>query len=166
MVKLDSNDVFKVVLNAQKAGLLDKLPAVKGRIAPGERFFESIQQFLLENVDLEKLDEVLHNLAPAIRYMADETHWEPADFTSDDMFRAVRNMQKMGVFNVLKMKTRVPGPGDRYFEYYQAILVEKIGVENLDRYLHILGQCIKFLASEASLVNLNMNAIKKGGNCA
>lgn len=163
-MKLESSDIFKLVRNARKAGLLDMLPAMNGRIAPGDRFFESFQEFLLKEFDLEKLDEVLYHLAPVIRYMADGAHWEPVDFTSDDMFRAVRNLQKMGIFDVLKRPTRLPGSGDRYFEYYQAILVEKIGVETLDRFLHMLGQCIKFLATDASMVNVK--AGKERRNCA
>jgi hypothetical protein len=152
-MKPEASDLFDAVRNAQKAGLTDLLPAMNGRIAPGERFFESIQSCLQEKVNLEKLDEVLYNCAPVIRHMADESHWTPADFTGDDMFKAVRNLQKMGCFDAIKIKTRLPGDGKRYFEHYQEILTEKIGVETLDRLLHTLGQCIKFLASEESMVN-------------
>ncbi len=163
MVKLDSGDVFRVARNAQEAGLLEPLPSLSGRITPGERFFESVQQWVLEEVDLEKLDEVLYNLAPAIEYMANEAHWEPAEFTAEEMFRAVRNLQRMGVFEVWRTKTGLPGSGDRYFEHYQAILVEKIGVETLDSLLYTLGQCIRFLASEAAMVNVNRT---EGRTCA
>lgn len=162
MVKLDQANVFQVMRHAQKAGLLDLLPPVKYCIAPGERFFESVQSNMLEAIDLEKLDAALYNLAPAIRYMADEAHWEPAEFTSDEMFKAVRNLQRAGVFEISKAKPGWPGAGDRYFEHIQGVLVEKIGAERLDTALHILGQCIKFLASEASMVNVNT----EGRDCA
>ena len=71
MIKLDAGDIFRTAWNAQKAGVLELLPLMHGRIAPGERFFESIQSALLEYVDLERLDEVLYSLAPVFRYMAD-----------------------------------------------------------------------------------------------
>ena len=56
MIKLDAGDIFRTAWNAQKAGVLELLPLMHGRIAPGERFFESIQSALLEYVDLERLD--------------------------------------------------------------------------------------------------------------
>lgn len=154
-MRLDSGDVFHVVKNAQQAGLLDLYPGMNGRIAPGERFFESVQSDLLNKLDLEKLDEVLYNLAPTIHFMADGSRWEPAEFTAEEMFRAVRNLQRMGVFEVSKTHWELPGSGDRYFEYYQEILVNKIGTETLDKLLHTLGQCIKFLATDAAMVNIN-----------
>lgn len=159
-----SQDLFAAARNAQKAGILDLLPAVSAKIAPGERFFESWQRLLLEETDLEKLDEVLYNCEPVIRYMADEVQWKPADFTSDDMFKAIRNLQRIGIFDVLKAKTSLPGSGDRYFEHYQSILLEKVGAETLDYALHTLGQCIKFLSSEAAMVNVN--AGKERRTCA
>lgn len=153
-MKLDSDDVFNVVRNTQKAGLSKLLPSLDGLIAPGERFFESVQSRLLENIDLEQLDAVLDHLAPTIHYMADEAHWAPAEFTAEDMFRAVRNLQRMGAFEVVGAGPKLPGSGDRFFEYYQAILVEKFGVDTLDELLYTLGQCIKFLATDAAMVNV------------
>jgi len=162
-MRLDSSDVFSVVKNAQKAGLL-KLLAMKGHIGPGERFFESVQRSLLEKLDLEKLDVVLYHLAPTLCYMTDEEHWEPAEFTSDDMFKAVRNLQRMGAFDVIKANLQLPGSGDRFFESAQAILVEKLGVETLDNILYTLGQCIKFLATDAAMVNMKSSI--EGRTCA
>lgn len=163
-MKLDSSDVFYVVQNARKAGLSKILPNIDCLIAPGERFFESIQSRLLEEINLERLDEVLEHLAPTFQYMADKAHWEPSEFTSDEMFRAVRNLQRMGVFEVINTKLKLPGSGDRFFEYYQVILVEKLGVETLDSLLHALGQCIKFLATDAAMVNVK--ACIEGRTCA
>lgn len=164
MIKLDAGDIFRTVRNAQKAGILELLPLMQGRIAPGERFFESIQSALLEYVDLERLDEVLYSLAPVFRYMADEQHWEPAAFTSGELFRAVRNLQEMEALAVWRGCLPLPGSGDRYFEHYQAILVERIGTAALDRLLHTLGQCIKFLAADAAMVQVKT---KVGGKpCA
>lgn len=155
MVKLDSNDLFDAAKNAQTAGVLELLPQMEGRIAPGDRFFESFQAYLLETYDLEQLDNVLYNLAPTIRYMSEEAHWEPQEFAGEEMFQAVKNLQKMGVFELCRNKTKLPGAGDRYFEYYQDILVNKIGVEALDHILHIMGQCIRFLSTDAALENVN-----------
>lgn len=163
-MKLDSGDLFKAARNARRTGTLELIPAMKGRIAPGGRFFESFQSYLLEEFDLEKLDNALFHLAPTIHFMADTAHWEPSDFTGEDMFRAVRNLQRMGVFDVVKTKTKLPGGGDRYFEHYQKILVEKIGLETLDSLLHTLGQCIKFLASEEALKNVKIS--DERSNCA
>lgn len=163
-MQLDSGDVFQVVKHAQAAGVLHILPRLNGRIAPGERFFESIQSNLLEYVDLEKLDEVLYNLAPVIHYMADGEHWIPAEFTSDQMFLAVRHLDQMGVFEVLRLRPGLPGEGDRYFEHCQAFLVDRLGVDTLDRLLHVLGQCIGFLASDAAMVNVSID--KGGETCA
>lgn len=163
-MKLNAGELFRAARNAQKAGLLELLPAMNGRIAPGERFFESFQRDLLEKLDLDKLDEVLHYLAPTIRYMADEERWTPEEFTSDDVFRAVRNLQRMGVFEIAKAGLRLPGSGDRFFEYYQAVLTEKIGTERLNSLLHTLGQCIKFLATDAAMVNVK--SIKERRTCA
>lgn len=108
----------------------------------------------METFDLEALDKLLYNLAPTIRYMADQAHWEPAEFTSDEMFRAVLHLQKMGAFEVYKGTLKIPGAGDRFFEYYQDILVHKIGVETMDQILYTLGQCIRFLATDAAMVNM------------
>lgn len=164
MVELDQADVFKVAKNAWNSGLLDLLPSINGRIVPGERFFESVQEWILENADLCKLDTTLHKFAPVIRYMADEAHWTPADFTGDAMFKAVRNLWRFGFFEVLKTQIGLPGGGDRYFEHCQAILVEKIGVARLDEVLHTLGQCIAFLATEAAMVNMDTGT--EGRTCA
>ncbi|MCC8122386.1 MAG: hypothetical protein LIO58_02475 [Oscillospiraceae bacterium] len=153
-MRLRADDVFRVARNAQKAGLFALLPSVDGLATPGERFFESMQSRLLENVNLEQLDTVLNHLAPVIHYMADETHWEPVEFTGEDMFRAVRNLQRMGAFEIINTRLEPPGSGDRFFEHYQTILVEKLGVKTLDELLYTLGQCIKFLATDAAMVNV------------
>ena len=154
MVNFSSTDFFYVVKNANDAGILKLLPLMNGKIEPGNRFFESLQKHVLESYDMAAFDQMLYNLAPTIHYMADPVHWEPADFTAEEMFRAVRALQKMGVLDVFLKKWEIPGPGDRLFEYYQEILVHKIGVETLEKVLHTLGQCIKFLATDAALENM------------
>ncbi len=159
MVELNSNDVFLVMKHAQEAGLLALLPPVEGEQGPGKRFFESVQKDLLESVDLEALDQVLFCLAPTIRYMADEEHWEPAEFSSDDLFWAFLHLQKMGVFQVVKLTVDIPGEGDRFFEHVQRILLDRIGVENMERLLTVLGQCICFLASEEAMVNVTESSV-------
>ncbi len=154
MAELSSDDVFMVMKNAQDAGLLELLPPVSGEQGPGKRFFESVQKDLLERFDLEALDETLYYLAPTIRFMADRSHWEPEEFTSDDLFTAILHLQKMGAFRVMKVEVDIPGPGDRFFEYIQRILLDRIGVENMERLLTVLGQCIRFLASEEAMENI------------
>ena len=86
--------------------------------------------------------------------MADPKHWEPEEFKAEQIFRAVKNLQTMGIFEISKEKLKIPGLGDRFFEHYQEILVRRIGPETIDRALHILGQCIKFLATDDSMVNV------------
>lgn len=155
MVQLVAEDVFQVFKNAQDAGLLDLWPGFQAKMGPGERFFESLQRDLLDKLDIDILDQVLYNMAPVIHYMADPAKWEPAEFTAEEMFQAVKNLQIMGLFEVKKEKTlALPGSGDRFFEYYQDILVHKIGVDTLDRILFILGQCICYLASDDALQNM------------
>lgn len=39
MVELTSDNLFLAVKNAQDAGLLKLLPAMNGKIKPGDRFF-------------------------------------------------------------------------------------------------------------------------------
>lgn len=153
-MELCSSDVFMTVKNAQDAGVLQLFPSLRGEQGPGKRFFESLQSDLLTKLDLEKLDKCLYYLAPTLHFMAEPKHWEPQEFTSDEVFKAVKNLQTMGVFEIPKEKLKVPGAGDRFFEYYQRILVEKIGPENLDRVLFILGQCIHFLASDEAMENM------------
>ncbi|MCC8150459.1 MAG: hypothetical protein LIO96_03115 [Lachnospiraceae bacterium] len=127
-------------------------------------FFESFQRYLLDTFDLKALDQTLCYLAPTFRFLADPAHWEPGEFTSDDMFAAVLHLQKMGVFRVMKTKPQIPGEGDRFFEYYQRILVEKVGVETMDRLLAILAQCIRFLASEEAMENVVKDAAIDGSS--
>ena len=153
MEKFTAEDVFDVVKNAQDVGLLQELPLMQGGYEPGDRYFESIQADLMERVDFEKLDRFLEQLTPAIRFMADPKHWEPAEFTAEEMFLAVKNLQDMGAFEVRRTELSLPGGGDRFFEYYQDILVHQIGVEKLDRILYQLGQCIRFLASDEARTN-------------
>ncbi len=155
MVEFSCNDLFMAASHAQKAGVLKLIPSMNGQLGNGDRFFESFQKFLLEHIDLEKLDSVLYNCAPAIRFLADESHWAPESFTAEEMFEAVRNLQKAGVFDLACVKLSLPGEGDRFFEYYQAVLVKKFGVETLDWLLGVFGQCIKFMASDAFTVNMN-----------
>ena len=155
MEKLTAEDVFDVVKNAQDFGLLGELPLMQGGYKPGDRYFESIQADLMENVDFEKLDQTLNLLAPTIHYMADPKHWEPEEFTAEEMFQAVKNLQEMGVFEFYEHKPALPGGGDRFFEYYQDILIHRIGAEKMDRILYQMGQCIRFLASDAALVNVS-----------
>ena len=154
MVKLSCDDIFDVIKNAQNAGLLGLIPPMYGEIAPGERFFESFQRDVLEKVDLEKLNYLLFNLAPTIHYMTDASRWKPAEFTAEELFEALRHLQQMGAFEVVQEKMKIPGSGDRFFEYYQEILINKIGTETMDKLLHILGQGIQFLATEAAMVNV------------
>lgn len=154
MVKFNSTDFFHVVKNAHAAGILELLPLMNGKIEPGDRFFESLQKYVLDTYELEAFDKMLYNLAPTFAFMADPKHWEPADFTAEEMFRTIRNLQKMGVLDVFLKKWEIPGAGDRVFEYYQEILVHKIGVETLEKVLHTMGQCIRFLATDAALVNM------------
>ncbi|MBQ9031422.1 MAG: hypothetical protein IJ106_08230 [Parasporobacterium sp.] len=153
-MELKSQDVFCTVKNAQDAGVLEMFPSLQGAQGPGLRFFESLQADILKGYDLEKLDLALYHLAPTLHFMADPKHWEPQEFTSSQMFWAVKNLQAMGVFDISNNTLQVPGAGDRFFEYYQKILVEKIGTENLDRLLYTLGQCIAFLASEEAMINV------------
>lgn len=153
-MELQSSDVFMTVKNAQDFGVLELLPSIPGEQGPGKRFFESFQSDLLTKLDLEQLDQSLYYLAPTLHFMANPAHWEAQEFTSSEMFLAVKNLQTMGVFEIPKEKLKVPGAGDRFFEYYQRILVDRIGVETLDRLLYRLGQCIQFLASEEALENV------------
>lgn len=155
MVEFCCNDLFMATKHAQKAGVLELIPSMPGNLGNGDRFFESFQKFLLEHVNLEKLDTVLYNCAPAIQFMADEQHWVPEDFTAEEVFEAVRNLQRTGAFELTDLKMSLPGGGDRFFEYYQKVLVEKVGMETMDWLLHVFGQFIKFLASDAFTVNLN-----------
>lgn len=154
MVELNCSDLFSAARYAQKADLLQLLPAMPGQLGNGERFFESFQKLLLDQVDLEQLDQVLYNCAPAIRFMAEEQHWEAEDFTAEDMFGAVRNLQRAGLFRLIAPSMALPGGGDRFFEHCQRILVDKLGVDTMERLLHTLGQCIKFIASDAFTVNM------------
>ncbi|MCC8152627.1 MAG: hypothetical protein LIO96_14620 [Lachnospiraceae bacterium] len=154
MAELKAEDLFDAVKNAQDAGILELLPPMKREIRPGDRFFESFQSYLLETINLEKLDQAFYYLAPTIAYMADPKHWIPEEFTSDEMFLAVLHMQQMGLSDVIRMRSSVPGAGDRFFEHYQDILVNQIGVEKMDRLLHVFGQCIRFLATDAALENM------------
>ncbi len=154
MVKFRTEDLFDVVCHAQNAGLLELCPSMKGEIKPGDRFFESFQRYLLDTYDLEQVDELLYRLAPTIQFMADEKHWEPAEFSAEQMFDAVLHLQQLGFFEVVKPKFELPGSGDRFFEYYQDILVNKVGVEKLEQILHILGQGICFLATDAAMMNM------------
>ena len=154
MVKLTAENIFQTVKNAQDAGILQEFPGLQAKMGPGERFFESLQRDLLDGLDLEKFDQVLYYLAPTFEFMADEEHWKPADFTAEEMFQAVKNLQLMGAFEVKKEKTlKLPGAGDRFFEYYQDLLVHKIGIEKLDWLLHTLGQGISYLATEEAMEN-------------
>ena len=155
MEKLTAEDVFDVVKNAQDFGLLEELLLMQGGYEPGNRYFESIQTDLMENVDFEKLDRALDLLTPTIRFMANPKHWKPEEFTAEEMFQAMKNLQEMGVFELYKHKPALPGSGDRFFESCQDILVRQIGVEKLDRILYQMGQCIRFLASDAALVNVS-----------
>lgn len=154
MVKFNSTDMFYAVKNAYETGILQLLPIMKGQYKSGDRYYETIQRHILENYDLEAVDQMLENMAPTISYMADSARWEPEDFTAEEMFRAVRNLQKLGVLDIFLKKWEIPGPGDRLFEHYQEILVHKIGVDTLEKVLHTMGQCIRFLATDAALVNL------------
>lgn len=154
MIKLEAEDVFRAVKNAGDAGLLELLPEPGADQGPGQRFFESLQRDLLDYVDLEKLDKTLFFLAPTIQFLGEQRHWEPADFTSSDMFLAVKHLQEMGVFEILKIRMKIPGHGDRFFEHYQDILVKRFGVEAMDRALYVLGQCICFLATEEAMENV------------
>ena len=160
-MELKSTDVFLTMKNAQDAGVLSMLPSLKGAQGPGLRFFESLQSDILTKIDLEKLDEVLYYLAPTLHFMADAAHWEPKEFTSTQVFWAMKNLQTMGAFEVYKEPLKVPGEGDRFFAYYQRILVEKIGVENMDKLLFILGQCIGFLASDEAMENVTKGEMLK-----
>ncbi len=154
MTQLTAENVFQVGKNAQDAGLLEMFPGLRAKMGPGERFFESLQRNLLDDYDMARLDLVLYNLAPAIEFMADPNHWKPADFTAEEMFQAVKNLQLMGAFEVKRESSfTLPGAGDRFFEYYQDILVHKIGAETLDRILYTLGQGISFLATDQALEN-------------
>lgn len=153
-MELNSSDVFMTIKNAQDFGVLDLLPSIQGEQGPGKRLFESFQSDLLTKLDLEQLDESLYYLAPTLHFMADPAHWAEQEFTSSEMFWAMKHLQEMGVFDIPKEKMKVPGAGDRFFEYYQRILVEKIGVETIDGLLYRLGQCIQFLASEEAMENL------------
>ncbi len=154
MVELKAEEVFRTVKYAGEYGLLDSLPTPQAKQGPGLRFFESFQRNLLDMVDLEKLDQALFYLAPAIHFMSEKEHWESADFTSTEMFLAVKHLQEMGVFEISKKKLQIPGAGDRFFEFYQRVFIEKIGVEKMEHLLHTLGQCICFLASEEAMVNV------------
>ena len=156
MVKLTAEDLFDAVKNVKDTGLLELFPGLQGEMGPGKRFFESLQADVLEKTDFENLDRTLFYLAPTIRYMADANHWEPSEFTAEEMFQAVKHLQDMGAFDVIAVKLQIPGGGDRFFEYYQDILVHKIGVETLDQTLYRLGRCIKFLASDEALENRNI----------
>lgn len=153
-MELCSSDVFMTIKNAQDVGIFEMIPSLKGEQGPGKRFFESLQSNLIEKIDLDKLDKCFFYLAPTLHFMANPKHWEPKEFTSNDFFTAVKNLQTMGVFEISKEKLKIPGAGDRFFEYYQRILVEKIGPENLDKLLFILGQCICFLASDEAMENM------------
>ena len=112
-----------------------------------------MQKDLLEKLDLKQLDESLYYLAPTLHFLADPAHWNPAEFTYSELFLAVKHLQEMGIFDIPKEKMKIPGAGDRFFEYYQRILVEKVGAETLDQVLFTLGQCIKYLASEEAMEN-------------
>ena len=154
MTELTAENIFQVVKNAQDAGMLEMFPGLQAKMGPGERFFESLQRDLLDKYDIDQLDLVLYNLAPTITFMADQTHWKPADFTAEEFFQAVKNLQTMGVFEIKREKgLPLPGAGDRFFEYYQDILVRKIGVDTLDQILYTLGQCIGYLATDDALEN-------------
>lgn len=153
-MELYSGDVFMTFKNAQDADLLSLLPSFRGRQGPGKRFFESVQKTLLEQYNLEQLDKSLYNLAPVWHFMADPGHWEPQEFTASEFFQAIKNLQTMGVFDITDLSLKIPGDGDRFFEYYQRILVDRIGTENLDRILFTLGQCIRFLATEEAMENI------------
>ncbi|MBQ9023066.1 MAG: hypothetical protein IJ108_04025 [Eubacterium sp.] len=154
MTELTAENIFQVVKNAQDAGMLELFPGLQAKMGPGERFFESLQRDLLDKYDIDQLDLVLYNLAPAIAFMAEQEHWEPAEFTAEEFFQAVKNLQTMGVFEVKREKTlKLPGSGDKFFEYYQDILVHKIGVDVLDQILYTMGQCIGYLATDAALEN-------------
>lgn len=154
MVELNCNDLFWAARHAQKAGLLQMIPSMPGQLGNGDRFFESFQKLLLERVDLAQLDQVLYNCAPAIRFMAEEQHWEPEDFTAEEVFGAVRNLQRAGLFELAAPSLTLPGSGDRFFEHCQRILVDKLGVDRVELLLHTLGQCIRFIASDAFAVNI------------
>lgn len=154
MTELTAENIFQVVKNAQDAGMLELFPGLQAKMGPGERFFESLQRDLLDKYDIDQLDLVLYNLAPTITFMADQRHWEPADFTAEEFFQAVKNLQTMGVFEVKRERgLELPGAGDRFFEYYQDVLVHKIGVDTLDQILYTFGQCIRYLATDAALEN-------------
>lgn len=155
MVKLTAEDLFDTIRNAKNTGVLELLLPLHGETGPGKRFFESLQADILEKVNLGNLDQTLCRMAPTIRYMADTCHWEPAEFTAEEMFQAIKHLQDMGVFDILAIRLQIPGGGDRFFEYYQDILVHRIGVETLDKILYRLGQCIRFLASEEALENMD-----------
>lgn len=155
MTGLTAENVFQTVKNAQDAGILQLFPGLQAKMGPGERFFESLQRDLLDGLSLEQLDKSLYYLAPAFEFLADPAHWTPAEFTAEEIFQAVKNLQTMGVFEIRKGNgLHLPGPGDRFFEYYQEKLVHEIGLENLDRLLYVMGQGIRFLASEEAMENV------------
>lgn len=153
-MELCSQDVFMTFKNAQDAGVLELLPTMQGEQGPGKRFFESVQRTLVDKLDLKQLDRSLYYLAPTLHFMADPAHWKESEFTSSDLFLAVKHLQTMGVFDISKEQLKVPGAGDRFFDYYQRVLVEKIGTETMDKLLYTLGQCIRFLASEEAMENV------------
>ena len=154
MTALAAEDLFQVLKNAQDSGLLDLWPGLQAKMGPGEKFFESLQKKILEEYDIDKLDVFLYNMAPTIRYMSDPVRWEPMDFSSEELFQAVKNLQLMGAFDIKKDTAFVlPGGGDRFFEYYQKALLDQVGIDNLDRMLFQLGQAIRFLATDAALEN-------------
>lgn len=154
MVELTAENFFQTVKNAQDAGVLQMFPDLQAKMGPGQRFFESLQRDLLDHTDLGQLDTALFHLAPVFRFLADRDHWEPQEFTAEEMFQAMKNLQTMGCFAIRTEESlRLPGKGDKFFEYYQDILVHKIGVDVLDRLLYTLGQCIRFLSTDEALEN-------------
>ena len=87
MVELKAEEVFRTVRICGGIWLAGFPADAAGKTGPGLRFFESFQRNLLDMVDLEKLDQALFYLAPAIHFMSEKEHWESADFTSTKCFR-------------------------------------------------------------------------------
>ena len=66
----------------------------------------------------------------------------------------MKHLQEMGVFEISKKKLQIPGAGDRFFEFYQRVFIEKIGVGEDGASAAYIGTVYLFSASEEAMVNV------------
>ena len=158
---LEPKDFFRFFRNLQKTGVLEKQirpERERYQYVPGRRYFEDIKEKMLA-WDMKYIADKVICVSPVIKKLGDEKNWTVVELEPKDFFRAVRNLQRAGILDLLyenSGKDYAFVPGRRYFENIKEYL-NQCDMRAVAEVVEKLSPVIKLLADERNLIFLSGN---------